>query len=126
MLKAQQARTGEGFSILYFSDHGLSHYEKNGNVALGNGNGGTSRYQCDIPLVRINSDDEIHRQVKSRKTGLLFTDGLGRWLGLSAKELQPYDLFDGAGDAEDYGFAAWMESKSPKDDPAVDIQPYVK
>ncbi len=125
-LKAQQEKTGEAFSLLYFSDHGLSHYEKNGNVALGNGNGGVSRYQCDIPLVRINSDDVVHRVVKSRKTGLLFTDGLGRWLGLSAPELQPYDLFDGVEDVGDYGFGSWMAAKAPKEDPALDIRPYVR
>lgn len=125
-LKLRQEKTGETFSLLYFSDHGLSHYEKNGRLALGNGNGGVSRYQCDIPLVRINSDDEVHRLVKSRKTGLLFAAGLGRWLGLEADDLESYDLFDGIADEGDYGFSGWMAAKSPKDDPALDVRPYVR
>lgn len=125
-LREREARTGESFSLVYIGDHGLAHYEKNGNLSLSNGSGGTSRFHCDVPLVRINSDDVEHRQLKSRKSGLYFTDGMGRWLGLSGKKLPKYDLFDGKSDDSDFGFAAWMRAKSPKDDPAIDIRPFVK
>lgn len=104
----------------------MSHYEKDGDVGLSNSIGGVSRYHCDIPLVRINSDDVTHRFVQSRKTGLRFASGIGRWLGLTGKALPVYDLFDGVGDEDDHGFAVWMAAKSPQDDPAVDIRPYLK
>ena len=125
-LKQHEKKTGEKFSIIYLSDHGLSHYEHDGRIGIGPGLGGVSRHQCDIPLVRINSDDTEHRVVKSHKAGVLVTNGLGRWLGLAGEELPSYDLFDGISDSSDYGFAAWMAAKSPKDDPAVDVRPYTK
>lgn len=126
VFKTHEKLTGEKFSIIYLSDHGLSHYAQNGQIGMGPGLGGVSRHQCDIPLIRINSDDTKHREIRSRKSGVMVTSGLGQWLGLEGTELPPYDLFNGISDNSDYGFAAWMAAKSPKDDPAVDIQPYIK
>ena len=126
LLRNHEKNTGEKFSIIYLSDHGLSHSDQNGRIGVANGLGGVSRYQCDVPLVRINSDDKDHRVLNSRKAGVLVTEGLGQWLGLVGTDLPSYDLFDGESDKSDYGFADWMTAKSPKDDPAVDIRAHIR
>ncbi len=111
--------TGESFSMIYTSDHGLVLSESNGRLRLDNTT--VSRHHCDIPLVKISSDDTTHQRVKSVKSGFRFTDGLGRWLGLSGGVLTGYDLFDGVDDLETENPAA-----EGKEDSAVDIGPFVR
>lgn len=117
-LQAHEKKTGEGYSMIYISDHGLSLSEWDGYLSMDNRT--VSKYHCDIPLVKISSDDQSHQQVKSAKCGFRFTDGIGRWLGLSGEALSGYDLFDGVSDP-----AAKTWVPDGQDDPAVDIRPYI-
>ena len=114
----QLKATGDSFSLVYTSDHGLVLNESDGRLRLDNT--ALSRRHCDVPLVRMNSDDEAHRRVKSVKLGVRFTDGIGRWLGLAGGALTGYDLFDGVPDTATENPAA-----QGKDDPPVDIRPFV-
>ncbi len=117
-LLAHEKKTGESFSMIYISDHGLSLSEWDGRLSMDNRSAG--KYHCDIPLVRINSDDRVHRQVKSTKSGFYFTDGIGRWLGLTGSDLSGYDLFDGVSDS-----TCKTLVPNGRDDPAIDIRPYI-
>lgn len=107
---------GRSFSMIYFSDHGMVHSTVNGEIQLNNS--AVSKYHHDIPLVKISSDDTSRKVITSEKSGLMFLNGLADWMGIKAEQLQPYDLFDGVPDSNDFGL-----SKQPYkvDDPAIDI-----
>lgn len=107
---------GRSFSMIYFSDHGMVHNDVDGEIMLNNSS--VSKYHHDIPLVKISSDDTSRSVLTSEKSGLMFVNGLANWMGIEAEQIQPYDLFDGITDSNDFGL-----SKQPYkvDDPAIDI-----
>ncbi|MEG9964158.1 hypothetical protein V6267_23265, partial [Citrobacter portucalensis] len=77
-----------------------------------------SKYHHDIPLVKISSDDDKRTIVTSRKSGLMFVNGLASWMGIADDSISPYNLFDGISSTEDYGLS---KQAYKVDDPAVDI-----
>lgn len=107
---------GRSFSMIYFSDHGLAHRDIDGVIQLNNNF--VSRYHRDIPLVKISSDDRERKVVTSQKSGLMFVNGLANWMGIHAEQIQPYDLFDGVPDSNDFGLSL---RPYKVDDPAIDI-----
>ena len=70
--------SGRKFSIIYFSDHGQVHVERDGKIIINNNK--VSKYHYDIPLIRIDSDATERRWLDSKKSGLLFTAGLAHWM----------------------------------------------
>lgn len=110
---------GRSFSILYFADHGLAHIDRNGKVLLGNAY--TSKRHYDVPLVLIDSDLIGQNRIKSKKSGLSFTEGLAHWMGISNPQLSEYDLFDGKADLFDYGLSEKIKAIKHPLDPAIDI-----
>lgn len=106
------------FSILYFSDHGLVHREVDGVIQVNNNF--ASKYHYNIPLVKISSDDEVRKEISSKKSGLMFVNGLASWMGIHASQLEPYDLFDGVDDMNDYGLNKIIDGIKV-DDPAIAI-----
>ena len=112
------------FSILYFADHGMVHRDIDGVIYLNNNKASKRHY--DIPLAVIDSASTEHRMLHSAKSGLHFTDGLAAWMGISARELEPYDLFDGRNDANDFGLKEKIRAIKGSDDPAVDISAYLQ
>ncbi|MCX9068488.1 phosphoethanolamine transferase [Citrobacter portucalensis] len=107
---------GRSFSMIYFSDHGMVHREINGVIQLNNNY--VSKYHHDIPLVKISSDDTDRKVFSTEKSGLMFVNGLASWMGINAKQIQQYDLFDGVPDKQDYGLS---QQPYKVDDPAIDI-----
>jgi glucan phosphoethanolaminetransferase (alkaline phosphatase superfamily) len=87
--------SGQSFSMLYFSDHGLSHdknsYEKNSIVRstsiLRHNDHFYQNYH--VPLVVINSDQSGQSRNKSQRSGLELLDGIAQWLGIRTPQL-PY------------------------------------
>lgn len=107
---------GRKFSIMYISDHGMVHREVNGEIQLNNNY--VSKYHYDIPLIKISSDDNERKVLESRKSGLMFVNGVADWMGVEGDLIEPYDLFDGVSNKQDYG----LSKKAYKvDDPAIDI-----
>lgn len=107
---------GRSFSMIYFADHGMVHREVDGVIQLNNS--GVSKYHNDVPLVKISSDDRDRRVISAEKSGLMFLNGLADWMGISGKQLTPYDLFDGI---PDYSDIKIRQASSRVDDPAIDI-----
>lgn len=84
-------QNGRPFSMVYFSDHGLSSVMEDGLMKMVHGT--VSRQKYDVPLVKISSDDHARVWVKSAKSGYYFTDGLAQWLNISSSHLEHYNLF---------------------------------
>ncbi len=92
LLKSQEKENKRRFSILYFSDHGLSHNLIDGEIKMNLSN--VSTKILNIPLIKISSDDIDRKYIKSRKSGLMFVDGLANWLNINNTKLNlDYNLF---------------------------------
>lgn len=114
--------TGASYSLLYFSDHGQTLFEQNGQYMLGNRDG---YYQFEIPLFMTASDINTHHRCKSFKSGLNFTNGLANWMGVHNRLLDPqYSLFDCQDDPEDYGLAQKLKTRqeSQEKDQVIDLR----
>ena len=123
-MKAYQARSGRAFSILYFADHGMIHREIDGIIYLNNNKASKRHY--DIPLLVLDSEATEQKVLNTRKSGLSFTEGLGRWMNITAEQIQSYDLFDGKDDVFDYGLKQRIQAISEPDDPPIDTTRYLK
>jgi glucan phosphoethanolaminetransferase (alkaline phosphatase superfamily) len=125
ILKANQKDNRREFSVVYFSDHGMRHIKKFGR-SIRIDNNGQSKLHYEIPLVKIDSDGAERKLLKSGKSGLNFTEGLARWMGIRNERLGKYDLFDGRDDPDDYGLKGKIEAITAPLDPAVDISGILK
>ncbi len=109
------------FSMIYFSDHGLAQHETETSIEIHNSSGKSKRH-FDIPLFKISSDDRERHVYRVFKSGLNFTDGIAKWIGIQNPKLNPnVDLFSNEADKEDYGLKAQIEKINAPDDPAVVI-----
>ncbi|EHZ6874384.1 phosphoethanolamine transferase, partial [Providencia rettgeri] len=100
-LKKQENKNNRSFSILYFSDHGLSHNLVDNKIKMSLS--GSSTKILNIPLIKISSDDKGRNYIKSKKSGLFFTEGLANWLGINNAKLKGnYSLFSPLKDDEKY------------------------
>lgn len=75
------------YSLMYFSDHGMSVESDMVRVD------GKIKNAYETPLIVLNSDDEDHIVIKKTISGYNFTDIFANWLGLSIdNETKLYDL----------------------------------
>lgn len=119
-LSQNKAKTDRTFSMIYFSDHGLSHFEDERGVHIVNTHGKSKRH-FDIPLFKISSDDNERKEYKAFKSGLNFTNGIANWIGIQNPKIPQYDLFSPAADSEDYGLQKIISEITAPEDPAVII-----
>lgn len=120
-LSQNAEQNGRSFSMLYFSDHGLSHYERRGRVVLNQSRRGPLHY--DIPLFVTSSDSTNATSCQAFKSGLNFTHGLGAWLKISNPVLLPeYSLFDCQDDADEHGLREEIRNNPDPLDPAVVLE----
>ncbi|HBO37391.1 MAG TPA: hypothetical protein DD638_01880 [Pasteurellaceae bacterium] len=114
-------KTHRTFSMVYFSDHGLAHHISEGHIAIHNSSG-KSKQHYNIPLFKTSSDDTRRNVYKVFKSGLNFTDGIAKWIGIVNPKLNPdADLFSNRADNDDYGLKAQIDKINVPDDPAVII-----
>ena len=111
------------FSILYFSDHGLTHKTIDGIIQVNNNS--ISKRHYNIPLVLIESNSKTRNVLTAQKSGLNFTEGLATWLDISNPKAMTYNLFDGKNDETDYGLKEKIRNIKSKDDPAIDLTKYL-
>lgn len=122
-LNAHQRQTGRAFSIIYISDHGLSHRTKENDETIYLNNNYASRYHYDIPLVLLSSDRTSAEQQHNFKTGVNFTQGIASWLGIQNPKLDSsYSLFDGKDDPDDFGVKEKIREITYPADPALDLR----
>ncbi|OOH92142.1 hypothetical protein BMT54_01040 [Pasteurellaceae bacterium 15-036681] len=116
-----QQQTQRSFSMVYFADHGLAHQISENSIVIHNSSG-KSKLHLDIPLFKISSDDTERHEYKVFKSGLNFTDGIAKWMGISNPKLnEKADLFSNQSDADDYGQKEIIEKFDGIVDPAVVI-----
>lgn len=119
-LRSQENKNNRSFSILYFSDHGLSHSLVDNKIKMSLSESSTEILKT--PLIKISSDDKDKKYFKSKKSGLLFTQGLANWLGIENTKLDSnYSLFSSI---EDEKYNAFEQYKSLRqgNDEAIDIR----
>ena len=110
---------GNSFSMIYFSDHGLSHNIIGNALTLKHAN--PTKPHRDIPLFCASSDDTMHTSVKSRRFADSFTEGVAHWLGITTQQIpNPRNLFAPVPDNDIHGYKTLWNSR--KEDPAVNIQ----
>ncbi|OAT51452.1 phosphoethanolamine transferase [Providencia heimbachae] len=121
LLKTQERDNNRSFSMLYFSDHGVSHSLIDDEIKLNLSN--SSKKVLNIPLMVFNSDSEKQEYIKTNKSGKLFVEGLANWLNIKNKEISPdYTLFSDIEDEQDYQFENNFKSLHDNNDDAIDIR----
>lgn len=119
-LSRNKITSGRSFSMIYFSDHGLIHSEDEKGIHILNT--AQSKLHFEVPLFKISSDDTERHVYKVFKSGLNFTDGIGKWVGITNDKLNPAaDLFSNQSDKDDYGLKQVIEKIPAKVDPAIVI-----
>ncbi len=87
-LYQQLRNTGDSFSMVYFSDHGLTYKARlTGGQYMAHGDAFQQNYQ--VPFMIMSSDDKAHRLIKARRSANDFLDFFSVWTGIKAKELNP-------------------------------------
>lgn len=120
-LRQNETTSNRSFSMIYFSDHGLSHEISEDNIKIHNSSG-KSKLHFNVPLFKISSDDTERHVYKVFKSGLNFTDGIAKWIGIENPLLnKEVDLFSNQPDKDDYGLKAIIDKIDAPLDPAVEI-----
>ncbi len=83
----QLKATGQSFSIMYFSDHGLSTFmTKLSGFHLTHS--GKYKQNFDVPMMILSSNDNTQKHIKARKSGYDFMALFARWLGIEETSLK--------------------------------------
>ncbi|MBJ8896111.1 phosphoethanolamine transferase [Citrobacter braakii] len=82
----QLRNSGNSFSMVYFSDHGLAFKERGKEVQyLAHDDQFQQNFQ--VPFMVLSSDDKAHRVIKARRSANDFLSFFSQWTGISAKEI---------------------------------------
>lgn len=114
-LFVQYKDTGETFSMIYLSDHGLS---SNNQYLLSQKR--NADQHLNTPLFKISSDDKERNIYQVFKSGLKLTEGIANWVGIKNNQIDPtVDLFSNQSHPND----ELIERVQGRDaDPAIDIR----
>jgi len=86
LLKHDKETKNHSFSLIYFSDHGLSFNKKIGINDKGNNLvHGDHKVNYRVPFVILGSDITANRFITPRRTGMHFMDFFADWLGIEDK-----------------------------------------
>lgn len=82
----QLRNTGDSFSVVYFSDHGLAFKERGKEVQyLAHDDKFQQNFQ--VPFMVLSSDDKTHRVIKARRSANDFLQFFSQWTGIKAEEI---------------------------------------
>ena len=85
-LYGQLQNSGQSFSLVYFSDHGLAFKERGKEVQyLAHDDGFQQNFQ--VPFIVLSSDDKAHRVIKARRSANDFLSFFSQWTGIKTKEI---------------------------------------
>lgn len=109
------------YSIMYLSDHGLAHIDKNtDHVSLLNSTKDKQAYH--VPFIKISSDDTKQVHLKVRRSGFDFIYAFSEWLGIDEKKLKlPYRFFseDKVDSVKIFNWEGVVPYETLNDDPAL-------
>ncbi|MBS1205665.1 MAG: phosphoethanolamine transferase [Proteobacteria bacterium] len=92
-LYSQLVNTGDSFSMVYFSDHGLAIKER-GREAQYLTHADKFQQNFQVPFMVLSSDDTKHRIIKARRSANDFLSFFSQWTGIAAGEIKnPYRFF---------------------------------
>lgn len=77
----QQA--GEPWSVVYFSDHGLSSHRGGGSMSMNTKN----KQNYAVPFIRFDSDSQQRVHIAAERSGFDFLNGFASWLGIEEESL---------------------------------------
>lgn len=91
----------EPYSLIYFSDHGLSHTHKEDKKEVDLDFGDKYKQNFDVPFFKISSDDKVREVVNLKRSAFNFIYGFSQWIGVETKELNPhYNFFSNKDDKD--------------------------
>ena len=91
----------EPYSLIYFSDHGLSHTHKEDKKEIDLDFGDKYKQNFDVPFFKISSDDKVREVVNLKRSAFNFIYGFSQWIGVETKELNShYNFFSNKDDEE--------------------------
>lgn len=79
-------QTQESYSVIYFSDHGLSHSDK-GSSRLDLRVGNQYKENYEVPFIKISSDDTTRTHISSPRSAFNFIYGFAQWLNIKEESL---------------------------------------
>ena len=83
----QLRNTGDSFSMVYFSDHGLAFKERGKEVQyLAHDDKFQQNFQ--VPFMVLSSDDKTHRVIKARRSANDFLQFFSQWTGITAGQIK--------------------------------------
>ena len=109
----------ESYSLIYFSDHGLSHTSKEDKDEVNLDHGSEFKQNYEIPFVKLSSDDVERKVVNTKRTAFNFMYGFSQWLGIKSKNLnKDYDFFSDKDDEniKVFNFEKYIPFDELKDD----------
>lgn len=84
--------SGKTYSVVYLSDHGVSHNEIQGKIVMNHASPASEHRS--IPLYRFEDSEATLQKIKARKFMSNLTEGILYWLGIGTKQVShPRDLF---------------------------------
>lgn len=82
----QLRNSGDSFSLVYFSDHGLAFKERGKEVQyLAHDDQFQQNFQ--VPFMVLSSDDKAHRIIKARRSANDFLSFFSQWTGIKTQEI---------------------------------------
>ena len=86
-LYSQLVNAKESFSMVYFSDHGLTFRER-GTESQYLAHDDLFKQNFQVPFMVLSSDDTRHRLIKARRSANDFLSFFSQWTGISAAQIK--------------------------------------
>ncbi len=111
-------KSQENYSLIYFSDHGLSHKQNGDRFSMFVNNQYKQNYQ--VPFIKISSDDKNRVFIKTQRSAFNFMSGFAEWLGVKEVTLSKSEGFfsDKQDDIKVFDGDKLIEFNTLQDDPA--------
>lgn len=90
-LNHQLRESNESYSVIYFSDHGLAHYQDTQGLSLHPNN--LYKQDYEIPFVMFASDSKNVEKISNPQSAFNFIYGFADWLGIQESHLKGVDFF---------------------------------